>query len=124
MSTAQWIATRTLTDDKGDEVIVKIGVPERVDEHEWKCPLQIGETTKYAHGTDSMQALILAHEGTRVELEKLGPHSWVEPDFHGLPRLVPIFFGAAFTRKVEEMIDRELEAFGEAARKRLEARKQ
>ena len=49
---------------QGNEFVssIKIGIPEKVDELEWKCGVEIYKVDKLriAHGIDSLQALVCA----------------------------------------------------------------
>ena len=102
----------------------KIGVPRRVGTGEWACPYWItgfgdGATFR-ARGVDSVQALVLALEGVRIELKKAGGRiSWVgERGTAGFPRYVPDYYGQVFSERLEGMIDRELLRFARAAEAR------
>src|SRR5262249_10218658 len=96
------IASRALQieDDPSKEVILSIVAPEQVSPDEWKCGYRMvglgkGEL-RYAHGSDSVQALVLAFEGLRVALADSGTNvSWVggEPGDLGIPKFIPAIFG-------------------------------
>jgi hypothetical protein len=61
-----------------------------------------------AHGADALQALINAIQGVRKALDDSSlALTWVggEPGDHGVPRIVPMFFGRAFARDIEDEID-------------------
>lgn len=104
------------------KVSLAIYAPEQVSEVEWKCAFRItgldNDEPRYAHGNDGVQALILAFEGLRVALATSGAKlSWTggEPGDPGIPRFVPAIFGMAFSQRLEQMIEREVEKFARAA---------
>lgn len=117
----EFICARELTVGSADvkqTVSVMLGKPRAVSEGEFVCPFQITGTgaadVQYAHGIDCLQALLMAIEGIRTSLEKSGlKFTWAggEAGEHGIPRFVPAFFGAEFSRRIEKMIDHELHQF-------------
>ena len=62
-------------------------------------------------GADGIEALLLAVEAVRRELEPFGPRlTWTgEPGELGLPTAVPDFLGAEFRRRVEGIVRSETE---------------
>jgi hypothetical protein len=128
MKTEFWIATRVLkgTKDQVDlQIEVAVGQPEIAAEGEWRCAFRISyegrEHLQHGHGIDAIQALVQALEGIRVTLGTIGtPTTWEggEPGDHGFPRLIPQFYGLAFAKKIDAMIDAELLHFAEVATKK------
>jgi hypothetical protein len=128
----RWIGTRALNGVKDGHVLrveASVGEPVEVTRGEWRCAFRIAdagrENVQYAHGVDSIQALILALEGIRGAIAAIGGEcSWEggEPGESGFPRFVPQFYGAAFSRKLEAMIDSEVRTFAEEAHKRANGR--
>lgn len=60
-----------------------------------------------------MSALVNAIQGVRKYLDDSGLSlTWdgLEPRDHGVPRIVPQFFGHAFAKDIEDEIDRRLAA--------------
>lgn len=112
------IGTRTLvTRDKSRRTLtVSLGKPRRMKGNtDWECPFRIhgaGITTiEYGYGVDAIQALTSALEGIRVVLDDTGrPLSWfaILPDDTGFQRLLPISFGAAFSKRLNAIVDREI----------------
>jgi hypothetical protein len=123
----RWIGTRALNcikDGRAFRIEASVGEPVEVTRGEWRCAYRIAdagrESVQYAHGVDSIQALILALEGIRVGIAAIGGEfSWEggEPGDPGFPRFVPQFYGPAFARKLEAIIDSEVRTFAEEARK-------
>jgi hypothetical protein len=123
----QWICTRRFTADvKGKRLFAtaRIGRPTklRVD---WGCKLFISNLGMkepiVAVGVDQMQAILLAFEGVLTTLQNSGiKWRWIcgEDGDTGIPRYVPMGFGRKFAEKLELMIDRETDKFGNAARRR------
>jgi hypothetical protein len=118
------IATRPLQleGDLSKKVLLSIYAPEQVSEGEWRCGFQVtglgNDQPSYAHGNDGVQALILAVEGLRVALADSGARlAWAggEPGDHGIPRFIPAVFGFAFSRRLEQMVEREVEKFARGA---------
>jgi hypothetical protein len=72
-------------------------------------------------GVDQMQAILLAFEGVLTTLQNSGiKWTWIhgEDGDIGIPRFVPQGFGRRFAAKLETIIDRETDKFGNAARRR------
>lgn len=108
------------TPDGKRTVKVAIGKPEKRHDSEFACPFQIigldNSEAQYAYGVDCFQALIMALEGIRATLEKTGKSlTWIggEKGEHGFPRFVPSFYGLDFSRRLEELIEREIRLFAE-----------
>lgn len=102
-------------------VTVKLGKPRRSKEIDWECPFSITglgiRGIQYGRGVDAVQALSMALEGARVLLERSGARlSWSagQPGDTGFYRFVPKFFGPKFSKRLERIIDREVERFGRA----------
>jgi hypothetical protein len=84
--------------------------PDKRPGGDWECPFRIQgagvSSVEFGYGVDSMQALTTALEGIRALLdEKFGSLEWKEDA--GFQRLIPIGFGAAFSRRLERLVDRE-----------------
>lgn len=119
--TTQWIATRTLTDDNGAKIEVRIGLPGQVSLEEWRCPLRIGsEPICYVHGMDAVQVLQLAFEKVRIDLQQLGRFTWEggEPGDHGFTRGLPSYFGFPFYQRMEQIVDNEVQKLVDDLKKR------
>jgi uncharacterized protein DUF6968 len=121
------IATRRLNVLGGARrpVTIRIGRPRRVRVGEWACPVQFaggGATHHIAgRGVDSCQALVEALAGIHYTLAQSGSRfSWSSiKDETGFPRAVPYSFGPKFSARVNQHIDREVERFIQAAKRRL-----
>jgi hypothetical protein len=110
------IATRHLVRaDTGAAVTVQLGRPRRRRTGEFECPYRVRGLGRArigrAFGEDSVQALQLAFEAVRLELE---PHARVltwygELGETGFPQYVPYFFGGRFRKRIEAMVNREIE---------------
>lgn len=118
------VAERLLTRNDGRSVAVRIGKPRKVAPDEWECPYHVSglgmRRVAVARGIDAVQALILAIESTRIFLEqRIDRLSWPfgEAGDLGFPRLVPSALGISFARRINEMIDREIEQFIEAKKR-------
>lgn len=99
-------------------VTVKLGKPRRSKEIDWECPFSISglgiRGIQYGRGVDAIQALSMALEGVRVLLERSGARlSWIggQPGDAGFDRIVPNFFGPKFSKRLNRIIDREVERF-------------
>jgi hypothetical protein len=114
------IADRVLSVDgePGRIVTVTIYAPEPDHDSgtDWRCELRVQgalDARDTAHGVDALQALINAIQGVRSALDDSGLSlTWAggERGDHGVPRIVPMLFGRAFARDVEDEIDRRLAA--------------
>ena len=96
-------------------VRVSLGQP-RPSKGDWECPFDIRgqgvSILEFGYGVDSMQALTTAVEGIRVLLnENFGSLVWedggVLVDHSGFQRQIPLLSGA-FTRRLDRLVDREL----------------
>jgi len=112
-------------------VTVKLGTPRRAARGEyWECPYQIvglgSRQMQRANGEDGVQALLLAIESVRTALKKSGKQfSWVggEPGDTGFTPIVPTFFGRRFAKRLELMIEREVDRFARSIEKRHRRRR-
>lgn len=128
METMKWLAVRTLQDEADPKVVVEIqiGFPEQRKPDEWACPFRIvgldAEISEYGIGMDSLQALIMAHEGIAVALRASGRKlSWLGiPGETGIRRQIPVHITADFANEIEDHIDAKIAAFVEAKQKQLE----
>jgi hypothetical protein len=110
------IATRHLgRTDTGAAVTVQLGRPRGQRTGEFECRYRVRGLGRIkvgrALGEDSVQALQLAFEAVRLELE---PHAatltWYgEPGETGFPQYVPYAFGGRFRKRLEAMVSREIE---------------
>jgi hypothetical protein len=106
-------------------ITVRLGTPRPAKDVDWLCPYEIdglgGARVEVAHGLDAMQALMMALEAIRVRLEQDGLQcTWQggEEGDAGFPRVVPTFFGPAFTATIHRLIDREVERFSKVVEKK------
>ena len=114
------IAERVLTvdGDPGRTVIITIYTPtlESQPTTHWRCEFELRgavNETEHGSGVDALQALVNAFQGVRKYLDDSGLSlTWAggEPGDHGVPRIVPQFFGRDFARDIEDEIDRRLAA--------------
>lgn len=111
-------------------VIVKVGKPRKQRGGNWACPFQISglglRKIEYGHGVDSIQALLMAIEGIRTRLEQSGKQlTWDggDPGDTGFTRFVPTFFGVDFCKRIDRLIDREVQRFARTAETRYRDRK-
>jgi hypothetical protein len=110
------IAERQLTTEDGRAVTIQIypPTPETDPSPHWRCEFEIrGAIDEIEHGSglDSFQALVNAIQGVRKYLDDSGLSlTWAggEPGDHGVPCVVPQFFGRAFAKDIEDEIDRRL----------------
>lgn len=119
----EFLCVRELSNETPDgkkTVRVAIGRPEKRHESEFACPFQVigleNSELQYAYGVDCFQALIMALEGIRANLEKSGKSlTWIggEKGEHGFPRFVPFFYGIDFSRHLDELIVSEIRLFTE-----------
>jgi hypothetical protein len=116
----RWIATRRLRDGK-KTATVAIGSPERVKSDQWRCPCRItigrrGRVT-WVYGLDALQALQIALEFIRSELEgkKL---TWEggESGDAGVYRVVTTALNLSMKTHLNAVIDRELAKINEMLR--------
>ena len=119
-----WIATRTLSDpETGSVVKVSLSSPQLGADGVWECMYRIEEVGERhdgkGYGEDGCQALSLALEKIRVFLDSRPRSlSWngMEPGLTGFHRVpTSIGFGIGFVRRLEALIDREVEQFAQEA---------
>ena len=98
------------------KIAVSIGLPRPDQQHKgvnWECPFVIEgigrSKVQKAFGADSMQALILAIQGIRVNLEQSGRDLyWGDPEIGvDFPLNVPTSWGKGLVEKVRLAIERE-----------------
>jgi hypothetical protein len=102
--------------EAGREVVLTIGKPrrDRRPGGDWICTVLIEGTPSErrwrAPGVDAVQALQIAMEDARRELDASGlPLTWVdegEPGDLGLPLAAPTGYGLHFQQRVERFIER------------------
>lgn len=108
----------------GKPVVIAVDAPCRRAKDDWECAYHItglGRTRGgRGRGSDGLQALQSALLDARQALEPFAARlTWLgEPGELGLPAPVPDYFGGAFRRRVEALVEREVEAEG----RRLKAR--
>jgi hypothetical protein len=137
----QWVANRTVRDAAGNEWLTSVGVPRKSPNHrrEWACPFRIvregRETVAFAHGIDEMQALELAFQALRMELEKTGATlTWfvtedgvaepaAVPGDVGLYRSIPSALGQEVYQRLVRLVDDEVAAITAEYKRRYEERK-
>jgi hypothetical protein len=99
----------------GRRVLLEIAAPRRRRAGDWACAYRIEglgpDRTGTAPGEDSIEALQSALAAVRRELEPFGGRlTWKgEPGELGLPHLVPDYFGGEFRRRVERVVQAEIE---------------
>lgn len=108
-------AERTLVraDDPTKSLTVRVFAPERVAPDEWSCAISVAAgTTNLAErrvfGIDGLQALALAIEALRLDVEdQAGAWTWAggAPGDPGLPRVVASPFGREFSARLNRQID-------------------
>lgn len=97
-----------------NKYLVCIGLPEQISESEWRCSFEIkgkrGIKLKYAYGLDAIQSLIVAFQGIRNAINKLPKVvTWEgNPVEMAFPLFVPCYGEVKFTRKIENLIDKQL----------------
>lgn len=120
------IATRQLTLDGPDgarPVIVRIGRPRRQRTGEWACPFRIAglgrQRLDHAYGEDAFQALQLALEAIRIQLETARQKvTWLGlPVAVAFPRQVPAF-DEDLTIRLGRLIDGQVIRWARKARDR------
>lgn len=120
---SEWIATRWLRDEAGKAVCVSLSAPLDTGGL-WRCTVRLEEEGVAArdgdaHGVDAFQALQNGMERIYVELEALGrPLTWLAPGDSGFARSVPLGLGVTFRRRVQRLIDDEIEAYTDALKAR------
>jgi hypothetical protein len=113
------IASRQLTlVPSGRPVLLELDAPRQRRTGEWACAYRIRGLGRaragQALGEDGMEAIQLALVAMRRELEPFGPRlTWTgEPGELGLPLLIPDFFGGEVRRRLEGLVQREIEREG------------
>jgi hypothetical protein len=125
------VATTELQESQSRrKVVVSLGRPRKLEDGHWVCSYRIrGLRTgrvRDANGYDAIQALIHAIESIRLALARSGRELTCvgcELGDTGFPRFVPTFFGSRFTKRLNGLIDRELDRFGRALEQRHRRRK-
>jgi hypothetical protein len=118
MNAGEVIAERELTDDAGHVVMARVGSPKKHPDRDWVCAYEIlgfeKPICRLAGGVDAFQALLMAIDGIRIFLAQSGMTlTWEggESGDSGFPRFVPTFFGLAFRKELEGMIESKTEEF-------------
>lgn len=99
----------------GRRVLLEIAAPRRRRAGGWACAYRIEglgpARSGTAPGEDGIEALQAALAAVRRELEPFGGRlTWKgEPGELGLPHLVPDYFGGEFRRRVERVLQAEIE---------------
>ena len=113
------IASRRLTlVPSGRPVLLELDAPRLRRTGEWSCAYRIRGLGRaragQALGEDGLEAIQLALVEVRRELEPYGPRlTWTgEPGELGLPLLIPDFFGGGVRRRLEALVQREIEREG------------
>ncbi len=102
----------------------RIGKPRPAREGDYECRYELygfGRLRRMRiFGIDEVQALLLAIEAVRVELERLGTKAiWLEePAYRGLPVTVPMYLPPKYAKRVEAALGRANSAFAKDARAR------
>ena len=120
MHDRDWICERTLREGKrGKRVVVRMERPMKHPDDAWSCHVEIVRgKSAWEHdvfGGDSFQALIIALQVIRAELDKLGPAlTWpatIEEGDTGFTMHVPDFLGIGLARRLEAMVVAETERY-------------
>ncbi|WP_437614406.1 hypothetical protein WMF20_15460 [Sorangium sp. So ce834] len=97
-------------------LMVAIGQPREVQPGEWACPSTIDGVPEPRSdrglGIDGVSALLNALHAIRFALEASGVRiSWEggEPGDAGFPKLTHYAFGVAFSQRMEQLIDEEIQ---------------
>ncbi|HEU4690981.1 MAG TPA: hypothetical protein VFS23_21580 [Vicinamibacterales bacterium] len=99
----------------GTKVTIELYKPHRRSTGEFECPYRIRGLGRpkvgCAFGEDSIQALQLSFEAVRLELAPYahGLEWFGALGETGFPQFVPYSLGAAFTRRVNGIVEREVE---------------
>jgi hypothetical protein len=99
----------------GRPVVLELDAPALRRADSWVCAYRIRGLGRVragrVGGADGLEALLLAVDAVRRELEPFGPRlRWTgEPGELGLPTAVPDFLGAEFRRRVALMVRAETE---------------
>ncbi len=103
----------TVAGEPGREVVLTLGKP-RPSLGDWACSVLIEglprARRRRVHGVDALQALQLAMQHARAELDASGLDLlWLDPHTPGdvgLPLLAPVGYGLPFQRRVERYMQR------------------
>ena len=124
------IATRHLArTDTGGAVIVQLGRPRRRRTGEFECPYRVRGLGRVklgrALGEDGVQALQLAFEAVRLELDPhAGTLTWYGAAGEtGFPQYVPYSLGSRFRKRLEAVVSREIEREARRLEQRSKARR-
>jgi hypothetical protein len=79
---------------------------------------------RYAYGIDAFQSLMMALAGIRSLLQpRRRDLEWQGGSFDlAFPRFMPSAYGAAFSKRMELLVNREVEAFARDAERRATKR--
>lgn len=115
----------------GKSVNVSLGVPEvdpQSQHRDWRCPFRITgidvPRVRYAYGVDAFQSLMMALAGIRSLLQtRRRDLEWQGGSLDlAFPRFIPSGYGSAFSKRMEALINREVEAFARKAERRATKR--
>jgi hypothetical protein len=123
---------RLVARDDGKVVRVSLGAPRpHGDTGDWACPFRIRGAglarTEFAYGIDAMQALMSALEGIRYTLDEIGlALDWligpgrtdVFTGETGFTRSIPITWSPVVRKRLERVLDRELQREVQAMERR------
>lgn len=114
------IAQRTLRqrDAPRRRLVVSLGAPRRTpDTEDWECPFQISgagmRCFQFGRGVDAFQALTVALQGIRYYLDRSELElSWpgILEGQTGFQQIIPLLTEAAGARRMERVVERELQA--------------
>jgi hypothetical protein len=119
------VATRSFQTASGETVVASLYQPTQEKSGDWACAFEItglaSPIVDRAMGVDSLQALMIGIDGIRARLRETGVSlSWVggEPDDVGIPRQISIAFGLSFQRRIEQLMDDEVDRMVQAKRRK------
>jgi hypothetical protein len=98
------------------EVTISIGLPRHLGTY-WQCPFLVerdgNSEVQTVGGEDALQALLVAINCLRNELDKTGlPLIWMSPELGAdIPRFVPMGYGREFERRLDGLIEHEINRF-------------